>query len=382
MINLVTSLMHQTLVPSQPGNSTKSQATETAAEISFDTEAITSAKTLLDNNDNHENLKDSLINKLTELSASRSFSSKEGEFAADIVHDILPSFFDNPTKFSNALLDGINTNTSRFLDHVNKAHLNDHWKALLEDKSALKDVLSAIDQALIELSAEGTPKILILQPLIDRIGDEPTEVTPKLARQSTNAKRTLLQKTGSALKNPLLIGGLALSAIGLEATGIINVIPNAPLGTTTPPAQVVGDGVMKAITNFLGKNLSGNPQSIIQARIDQNLNIVRERLPGFTMTPTAYYGDTLKPLTQANEALGVKVQADVKNNPTDTGDGQPSVIFYQQGINSVQITVIPVNAARAETLKQNGNNLTLIRIPAEGTPIVETKQGDLSSLLN
>jgi hypothetical protein len=90
----------------------------------------------------------------------------------------------------------------------------------------------------------------------------------------------------------------------------------------------------------------------------------------------------LKPLTQANEALGVKVQADVKNNPTDTGDGQPSVIFYQQGINSVQITVIPVNAARAETLKQNGNNFTLIQIPVGKTPIVETKQGDLSSLLN
>jgi len=48
----------------------------------------------------------------------------------------------------------------------------------------------------------------------------------------------------------------------------------------------------------------------------------------------------------------------------------------------VQITVIPVNAARAETLKQNGNNFTLIQIPVGKTPIVETKQGDLSSLLN
>jgi hypothetical protein len=381
MVNLVTSFMRQTLATSQSRNSTTNPATETAAEISFDAEAIASAKTLLDNPNNHKDLKDSLIEKLTGLSTPRSFSSKEGEFAADIVHDILPSFFDNPTEFSNALLDGINTNTSRFLNHVNKAHLNNRWEALLEDKSALKDVLNVIDQALIE-SEGGTSNVLLLQPLIDRIGDEPTEVPPELVRQSTNAKRTLLQKTGSALKNPLLIGGLALGAIGLEATGIINVIPNAPLGTTTPPAQVVGGGVMKAITNFPGKNLSTETQPIIQARIDQNLNNVRERLPGFTMTPTAYYGDTLKPLTPANKALGVKVQADVKNNPTDTGDGQPSVIFYQQGITSVHITVIPVNEARAESLRQNGNNFTLIQIPVGKTPIVETKQGDLSSLLN
>lgn len=78
----------------------------------------------------------------------------------------------------------------------------------------------------------------------------------------------------------------------------------------------------------------------------------------------------------------MQVQADVKTDLSEPGDGKPAVVLYQEGNTSRQITFIPIEEARAQQLKQRGNEITLIKIPAGGSgTTLETQQANMQSLL-
>ena len=89
-----------------------------------------------------------------------------------------------------------------------------------------------------------------------------------------------------------------------------------------------------------------------------------------------YYKNTLEPLTHDSKVIGAIIQANVKATPSESGDGKPHAILYQEGNTKLQITFVPIKQARAETLTQEGDNSIVLTIPAVGNPTVITKQGD------
>ena len=115
MNNSVSPLNLSPLPPSAPSQPTNQ--TVKAEGISFDAGAINKAtKILLDDPDN---LKNVLIDKLLEAPPSRSFGSKEGDVAADIINHLLPLFLINPNEFASDLLNSINEKKApQFLDNL------------------------------------------------------------------------------------------------------------------------------------------------------------------------------------------------------------------------------------------------------------------------
>ena len=144
--------------------------------------------------------------------------------------------------------------------------------------------------------------------------------------------------------------------------------------------QLVSNDAMKVISNFSSKDLRGVSQETIQERIDINLNHAKEQVPELTVNTEAFYRGTLKPINIGSEQKGVQVQAKVKTNANEGGDGKLSIIIYQEGKTSVQLTVVPIEAARSEQLKQRENKVIVIERPAGGTASVKTLQGSLEAL--
>jgi hypothetical protein len=134
---------------------------------------------------------------------------------------------------------------------------------------------------------------------------------------------------------------------------------------------------MKEISSFPGKDLSKETQDAIQAKIDANLNL----LPNKSIRVGAYYGDTLKPVTINGQVVkAVQVQADVKTQANESGDGRPSVIIFQEENLATRIIIAPIEKARENPLKQNGDGVTVINIDAGNAPQVKTVQSNLGPL--
>jgi hypothetical protein len=357
-------------LPSEP--SQKANQTVKAEGISFDAGAINNAQTLMQAPDN---LKDLLIRRLIEAPASLSFGSKEGEVAADIINHLLPSFFSDPNKFASDLLNNINKKEApQFLDLGGDSAKfpKESWKALLEDKSALKNVFTALDQALTTTDG-ATSKVSLLKPLIDKIGDDKSSApTPAVASKATNPKKLLT--LGNAVKLGLI--GLAAGTV-TELTGLTDFSSLGPnKGVTPPPRQVITNHVMQEISSFPGKDLSKETQDAIQAKIDANLNL----LPNKSIRVGAYYGDTLKPVTINGQVKAVQVQADVKTQANESGDGRPSVIIFQEENLATRTIIAPIEKARGNPLKQSGDGVTVINIDAGNAPQVKTVQSNLGPL--
>jgi len=195
--------------------------------------------------------------------------------------------------------------------------------------------------------------------------------------QAVNSKKLL------TLGNTLKLGLVGIAAgTGLELTGVTDFTPLGPnRGSSPMPEQVLSGDAMKMISEFKAVDVNQETQKVIQKRITVNLNLAREKLPSLTLTPTAYYKDTLKPFSINGQQKGVQVQADVKTQINEAGDGKPSAIIYQEGKTSIQITVIPIEAPRALPLKQSTDDITVITIPAGGTPLVKTEKADFNNLL-
>lgn len=191
--------------------------------------------------------------------------------------------------------------------------------------------------------------------------------------QATNSKKLLT--LGNALKLGLV--GMA-AGTGLELTGVTDFTPLGPNKGVTPPlGQVITNDVMKEINSFLGRDLSKETQDAIQAKIDANLNL----LPNKSIRVGAYYGDTLKPVTINGQVVkAVQVQADVKTQANESGDGRPSVIIFQEENLATRIIIAPIEKARENPLKQNGDRVTVINIDAGNAPQVKTVQSNLQSL--
>ncbi|MFM6024030.1 MAG: hypothetical protein ACKPER_14075, partial [Dolichospermum sp.] len=186
--------------------------------------------------------------------------------------------------------------------------------------------------------------------------------SPSQPLKIKSSRRGFLQVAG------LFFGGVAVSVVGQNL--FINY------------TKLVNNVVLDKIINFRVTDISGEPQDTIQERIDVSLNHAKERVSDFTLTPTAYYGNTLKSVNVNGKNVGLQVQADVKTNLSEPGDGKPAIVLYQQGNTSTQITFISIEEARAQQLKQRGNEITLIKIPAGGSgTTVETQQANMQSLL-
>jgi hypothetical protein len=374
MTSSIPPLNLNSLPPSAP--SQKTNQTVKAEGISFDAGAINNAEILLNDPDN---LKNVLIEKLMGEPPFRPFGSQEGKVATDIINHLLPSFFSDPNKFAIDLLKNINNKEApQFLNNLagGSEIPQESWKALLQDKTALKNVFTAIDQALIT-SDGATSRVLLLQPLIDKIGDDKSSApTPAVASKATNPKKLLT--LGNAVKLGLI--GLAAGTV-TELTGITDFSSLGPnKGVTPPPGQVITNKVMKAITSFPGKDISSASQDTIQSRIDTNLNIAKAGDASLTLTPSAYYGNTLEPLSINGKNQGSKVQANIKLNPNE--EDKPFLLIYQEGKTSVQITAVPLDAAKAEHLKQPPNSKVIaITLPAGGKPTIKTEEADLTPLL-
>jgi hypothetical protein len=196
--------------------------------------------------------------------------------------------------------------------------------------------------------------------------------------QVANSKK-LLTLAGNAVK---LVGLGLVAGAGLELTGITDLMPGVGpgKGVTPPPEKVITNDVMKAITSFTGKDISSASQDTIQSRIDTNLNIAKAGDASLTLTPSAYYGNTLEPLSINGKNQGSKVQANIKLNPNE--EDKPFLLIYQEGKTSVQITAVPLDAAKAEHLKQPPNSeVIVITLPAGGKPTIKTEEADLTPLL-
>jgi hypothetical protein len=349
-------------LPSSPPPQKEAVQPVKAERITFDAGAIKNAQALMQAPDN---LKNVLIGKLIEAPA---FCSKEGEVAADIINHLLPSFLNDPNKFASDLLNNINKKEApQFLDNLggdSAKFPKESWKALLKDKSALKNVFTALDQAL--TTAEGaTSNVALLKPLIDKIGDgKSSAATPAVASEATNPKK-LLTLAGNTLKIGSIGAGIGTICFGAvvsltDLAGVTDLIPGVGpnKGVTPPPGQVITNDVMKEISSFPGKDLSKETQSTIQDRIDTNLNKLP---PTFSMRPTAYIEDTKKPVSPNGQVIGVQVEAQVDTNPIK--------IIYQESTTGSQITIIPEK-------NQNGDIMVkIIKVPAGGTPTVEEQTG-------
>ncbi|MFK0731880.1 MAG: protein kinase [Gloeotrichia echinulata GP01] len=188
------------------------------------------------------------------------------------------------------------------------------------------------------------------------------QVSPSQPLKIKSSRRGFLQVAG------LFFGGVAVTVVGQNL--FINY------------TKLVNNVVLDKIINFQVRDISGEPEDTIQERIDVNLNHAKERVSDFTLSLRAYYGNTLKSVNVNGKNVGLQVEADVKTNLSEPGDGKPAIVLYQQGNTSTQITFIPIEEARAQQLKQRGNEITLIKIPAGGSgTTVETQQANMQSLL-
>lgn len=186
--------------------------------------------------------------------------------------------------------------------------------------------------------------------------------SPSQPLKIKSSRRGFLQVAG------LFFGGVAVTVVGQNL--FINY------------TKLVNNVVLDKIINFLVNDISGEPQDTIQERIDVNLNHAKERVSDFTLSIRAYYGNTLKSVNVNGKNVGLQVEADVKTNLSQPGDGKPAIVLYQEGKTSIQITFIPIEEARTQQLKQRGNQITLIKIPAGGSgTTVETQQANMQSLL-
>jgi serine/threonine protein kinase len=178
-----------------------------------------------------------------------------------------------------------------------------------------------------------------------------------------SSRRGFLQVAG------LFFGGVAVSVVGQNL--FINY------------TKLVNNVVLDKIINFQVRDISGEPQDTIQRRIDANLNLANKQVSDFPLAISirAYYRNTLKSVNVNGKNVGLQVQADVTTNSSEPRDGKPAVVLYQEGEVSIQITVIPIEEARAQQLKQKGNEITLIEIPAGGLREVETQQANMQFLL-
>lgn len=355
--------------------------------LSFDRGALSSAKQLLkdrgvqletiieirrDPNSLAENLVPVLDNCLQEnlinIPASQLIGTKEKELSQDILDHMMPKFLEDPENFTKDLLKSLEKKQlPEFVKNAGNdlAFSEKSWKALLEDRSTLKAVLNAVNETFKTVDGSESDKEL-LKPIVNNIKDIP--------------------HNNNLLVNKFTVGtGVsALAVIGLLQTPLDELAVNKykELTSGTPnPEQVLSGDAMKMISEFKAVDVSQETQKVIQKRITVNLNLAREKLPSLTLTPTAYYKDTLKPFSINSQQKGVQVQADVKTQINEHGDGKPSAIIYQEGKTSIQITVIPIEAPRALPLKQSTDDITVITIPAGGTPLVKTEKADFNTLL-
>lgn len=182
---------------------------------------------------------------------------------------------------------------------------------------------------------------------------------------------------GKAIKLGLI--GLAAGAV-TEFTGVTDFSPLGPNKGVTPPLrQVITNDVMNKISSFRGRDISSESQDTIQSRIDTNLNIAKAEDPSLTLTPRAYYANTLKPLSISGKNKGSIVQANITLNPNEKD--KPCLLIYQEGNTSVQITAVLLAAAKTESLQQSPDRkVIVITLPAAGQPTITTREADLTPL--
>jgi hypothetical protein len=209
------------------------------------------------------------------------------------------------------------------------------------------------------------------------------ETTNNLSLPSSSNSQSNAQIQNQA-SNPkrLLLGVIRLAAVGvvaagvggvLEFTGKIDVLKGVvgpDKGGTPPPAQIVGNEALKKITDFPGDNLSGTSERDLRAIISKNFTKIE------ALDLKSYYGGTSKAVSQNGKTIGIQIQVDI-----ETADGlKPHVLVAQRNKDGIQFTLIQVEEAKANPLRQVGDKVIVITMLAGNAPKVKTLSGSLESL--
>ena len=292
---------------------------------------------------------------------------KQSGIAVDIVHLGIP-FSINQLSSSENSHPSLRTHLSYYREDLWSKISDQSFKIILEHANKV------INTELREQDNSISEDLNLFKKEIDSLEDKINS-----ANKGWVANPKKLLTVGNAVK--LGTWGI-VAAAGLEFTGTIDVTPLGPNKVVTPPpGQVItNDVMMKEISSFPGRDISSESQDTIQSRIDTNLNIAKAKDASLTLTPRAYYANTLKPLNISDKNQGSIVQANITLNPNEAA--KPCLLIYQEGTTSVQITAVPLAAAKVDPLRQSQDRkVIVITLPAEGKLTITTGEADLTPLL-